>query len=154
MVVDVLPALRPGLWLAKHEPLALLIDPATMVAEAYVPEAALDRLRPGARARFIPEDDGPAIEMVLDTIDRAATKELAAVELASPHGGPIAARQDAGHRLIPEQSLYRLRLRPAEGSGAIAHRRRGWVAIRAEATSPAIEVWRLSVAAVIRESGL
>jgi putative peptide zinc metalloprotease protein len=144
--------LAPGAWVAAREPLALMVAPETVIAEAYVSEADLNRLSLGAEARFIPEDGTPSLMLRLRTIDRLATRELRETELASPHGGAIAARVVSENKLVPEEAIYRVQLTPAEPVEQL-HSRRGTVVIDGERLSGASRLWKIALGILIRESG-
>jgi len=154
VVVDLPAALRPGLWMGKHEPLGLLIDPASTLVEAYVAEADITRLHPGQEALFLPEDNGPGIALVVTAVDATSTRAIDNDALASIHGGSIAVRQDGNHQLIPEQSLYRVTLAPREAQPPVRHIDRGSVKIAGDRSSLLASLWRISVAALVKESGL
>jgi len=152
-VVDLPPALIPGLWMAKHEEVAVLVDPSSAIVETFVQEEALDRLRPGANASFLPEDGGPAIAVTVSAVDRTPTKDLQSAELASLYGGPIPVRQDAAKRLKPEKAIYRVLLKPDGNSVSVAHRRPGTISIQGDTASLAAEAWRRAAAILVQESG-
>jgi len=151
-VMEIPEYLRPGAWVAKREPLASLADMTTTTIEAYVSEADSARPKLGAEARFFPDDLGPPISATLETIDPTAVKELRRPDLASAHGGPIPTRTDGKERLIPEDAIYRVILRPT-ASFADERERRGVVHVVAERSSPAARVWRSIRGLLIRESG-
>jgi len=151
-VIELPEYLRPGAWVAKREPLALLVDPTTATIEAYVSEADSTRPRLGAEARFFPDDLGPPISATLEVIDPTTVKELRRSDLASAHGGPIPTRTDGKERLIPEEAIYRVILRPtAVPTGE--REARGVVHVTAERASLAARVWRSVQGVLIRESG-
>ncbi len=152
-LVDRMAALRPGLWLGQHEPLGMLIDPNSVTVEAYVPEAEIERIRPGAAARFIPETDDAAVPLRVVSIDAASTRQMDVAALASVYGGPIAVRQDSTRQLVPQDSLYRVMLAPVGDRPPVRHARRGVVKIAADRSSLARSVWRWAAATVVRESG-
>lgn len=158
-VVDVAEALDPGSWLAAKSRLMSVIDPASMTVEAYVDEADLDRITIGDAAIFVAEAD-TRIEfpLRLTEIARASTTVLPDPSLASIMGGPIAVRaqkqNEKQNELVPDRTLYRVRLAPAEGHSAPVTRiLRGQVILRGEAISLARRLWRFALAVVIRESG-
>jgi putative peptide zinc metalloprotease protein len=158
-VVDVAEALDPGSWLAAKSRLMSVIDPANMTVEAYVDEADLDRITVGDAASFVAEAD-TRIEfpLRLTEIARASTTVLSDPSLASTMGGPIAVRSqkqnEKQNELVPDRTLYRVRLALAEGHAAPVTRiLRGQVILRGEAISLARRLWRLALAVVIRESG-
>jgi putative peptide zinc metalloprotease protein len=158
-VVDVAEALDPGSWLAAKSRLMSVIDPTSMTVEAYVDEADLDRITVGDAASFIAEAD-TRIEfpLRLTEIARASTTVLPDPALASTMGGPIAVRpqkqNEKQNELVPDRTLYRVRLALAEGHPAPVTRiLRGQVILRGEAVSLARRLWRFALAVVIRESG-
>ena len=158
-VVDVAEALEPSSWLAAKSRLMSVVDPAAMTVEAYVDEADLDRIAVGDEATFIAEAD-TRIEfpLRLTEIARASTRVLPDLALASTLGGPIAVRAQKQNEkvteLVPDRTIYRLRLAVAEGHAAPVTRvLRGEVILRGEAISLARRAWRYALAVVIRESG-
>ncbi len=154
VVEDVPRGLYPGLAMGKHEALGILRSLSGTMVEAFVPEADLARLHAGATARFYPESGERPVELTVLALDRASTREVDQSELASVHGGAIAVRQDANRKLVPEQSIYRVTLIPAESVSAPDRTQRGSVQIASAPQSLVAMAWRRSVALVIRESGL
>ena len=158
-VVDVAEALDPGSWLAAKSRLMSVIDPTSMTVEAYVDEADLDRITVGDAATFVAEADTRiAFPLRLTEIARASTTVLPDPALASTMGGPIAVRpqkqNEKQNELVPDRTLYRVRLALAEGHPAPVTRiLRGQVILRGEAVSVARRLWRFALAVVIRESG-
>ncbi len=153
VVVDIPPLLRPGLWMGRHEPLGILMDPATQMVEAYVAEADLARIEVGTPARFYAENGEIALDVSVRSIDRLSTREMTVPELSSTNGGGIAVREDASRKLVPEASLYRVVLVPT-GPVMPTLIRRGTVMLDAKAESLLTRVWRNGVAVLIRESNL
>jgi putative peptide zinc metalloprotease protein len=154
LLADVPTTLRAGSFLPRREPLGLLIDPTTAEVEAYIPEAELSRLTLGAPARFLPDDEGPPMQLTLAELAPAAARVLEARDLASLHGGPIAARRDPTGRLIPEGAIYRAILHPTSPHPAPPRRLRGTVQIEAQPTAPLTALARRAFAVLVRESGL
>jgi putative peptide zinc metalloprotease protein len=157
-VVDVADALEPGTWLAPKTRLMSVVDPAGMTVEAYVDEADLDRIAVGDAATFFAEADS-RIEFPLRLVEiaRASTRQLSDSALASTLGGPIGVRPKQSEKqseLVPDRTIYRLRLAIAEGAAAPVSRvLRGEVILRGEAISFVRRIWRAALAVVIRESG-
>jgi putative peptide zinc metalloprotease protein len=159
-VVDVAEALEPGSWLAAKSRLMSVIDPTGMTVEAYVDEADLDRIAVGDAATFFADAD-TRIEFPLRLVEiaRASTKSLRDQVLASTLGGPIAVRAEKPNdpkqnELVPDRTLYRVRLAVVEGAAAPVSRvLRGQVILRGEAISLVRRIWRYALAVTIRESG-
>jgi putative peptide zinc metalloprotease protein len=159
-VVDVAEALEPGSWLAAKTRLMSVVDPSSLIVEAYVDEADLDRIALGDAATFFAEAD-TRIEFPLRLVEiaRASTKVLPDPALASTLGGPIAVRAQKSNdqkqnELVPDRTLYRVRLAVPEGGAAPVTRvLRGQVILRGEAIGLARRIWRAALAVAIRESG-
>ncbi len=110
VLLDPMPDLRPGQWLAPQQRLAMVRSDAPAVADAYVDEDDLDRLSTGSETTFYPNAaDFPPVRGRVAGIDRAPVRALADDSLASPHGGPLASRV-SGAELVPERALYRIRI--------------------------------------------
>jgi putative peptide zinc metalloprotease protein len=159
-VVDLAEALEPGSWLAARTRLMSVVDPAGLTAEAYVDESDLDRIAVGDAAIFFAEADSRIqYPLRLVEIARASTKILPDPALASTLGGPVAVRtqrpnDQKQNELVPDRTLYRIRLAVAGEAAAPATRvLRGEVILRGEAISLIRRVWRAALAVVIRESG-
>ena len=132
-----------------------IVDPERTTVEAYVDEADLDRIAVGDSATFFAEAD-TRIELPLRLVEiaRASTRLLADPSLASVHGGPIAVRAQKQNELVPDRTIYRVRLAAAGGT---VFRSTGCCAARdsprGEAVSLAKRAWRAVLAVGIRESG-
>ncbi len=150
VLLDVPRGLAPGADLRRLEPLGVLVDPATILVEAYVGEADLDRVRPGAAASFL-RPDGGRLDLVVSDIAQSSTRALEAAELASPHGGALPARRAAQGMLVPEQAVYRVQFIVLSSTQAL-QREPGHVVIDAPAESLARGTWRRLVALLRRES--
>jgi putative peptide zinc metalloprotease protein len=87
------------------------------------------------------------------SIDKTGTRELKVEELASNYGGGIAVRPDEEKHLIPEQGIYRVQMQ-VENIGLIQTSTvRGRLSLSTEPESIASRLMRLSVVAVVKESG-
>jgi len=120
-----------------------------------VDEADLERITLGDRATFFAEAD-TRIEfpLVLTEIAGASTRLLADPALASTLGGPIAVREQKKNELVPDRTLYRIRLALAgDKAPPVTRMLRGEVILRGEAVSLAKRAWRAALAVFIRESG-
>lgn len=160
VVADIAQPLREGEWLAAGEWLATIATPDAQLVEAYVSEADVTSLSVNAHAVFYPQDMGRGgVEAQVVSIAHVGSNDLSLVpELASVHGGSIAASQDANHRLIPEQAVYRVLLRPLKAESApVDHSVQpvqiGSVRIEGPARSWAVSLWRRALSVLIRETG-
>jgi putative peptide zinc metalloprotease protein len=152
VLLDVDPALAEGTWVRPTQPLGIVIDPAAWVADVYVSERDLDRIRVGSRGRFFPRGDELApISGTVEEIDATRTVSLPTPALAAAHGGPIATSGDA-ERPSPKAALYRVRLKldrpPARAIATL-----GSGVIDGEPRSFLWEALRYTAAVLIRESG-
>jgi putative peptide zinc metalloprotease protein len=152
-VRDLSDVLRPGEWLAKDEPLGIIENPRDSVI-AYVEEADLAKLQLGSEGRFYPEGgDLSPFPVKITNIDSAGTRELKVEELASNFGGGIAVRPDKDKHLIPEQGVYRVVMQTEMSELSQTSTVRGRLSLSTVAESIATRLMRLSVVAVIKESG-
>jgi putative peptide zinc metalloprotease protein len=154
MVMDVQRTLRTGQWLSRHEALAILIDPSEHTIEAYVAEADLARIHEGDPARFYPANTEASIPASVIGLDVDSTRVLGDQQLASPFGGPVAARRDSSGRLIPANAIYKVVLAPREGSVNASRRMSGTVVIEGDDRSILGDIYRRALALVLREAEL
>ncbi|MGN6233714.1 MAG: HlyD family efflux transporter periplasmic adaptor subunit [Trinickia sp.] len=153
-VVTDVPPMRDGEWLPRREALAMLIDPSSAAVDAFVGEADLPRVHPGAHARFFPENGDPPVDLVVSSVQTTSARVLDVTELASVYGGGVAVRKGADNKLIPETAVYRAVLVPRD-SGVKAWRRlRGEVDIEGDRASLLGQIYRRAVAVLISESQL
>jgi len=146
--------LHEGRWLPDNHPLALIVGDHGLRLEGLVGERDLDRLSPGARGYFYPENtDLAPLKVRLVLIDRAGVATLDRPYLASTYGGPIPVREDASHKLVPEQALYRLSLTPEQPGQMPERIERGTLRLEAAPRSPLSRLWETIAGVLIRESG-
>lgn len=152
-VVDLEDGLRPGEFVAKTEPLALLVSEGPLHVEVFIPEEDIRRVALNAPVKIYNiGSDGAFHRGRVVSVDETAIRELPEVALSSTVSGPIAARTDQHGALIPELALYRVRI--AVDGGYINDRiTLVKVKIEAPAISLADKVWRRIVGVVVRESG-
>jgi putative peptide zinc metalloprotease protein len=150
---DLSDSLRSGEWLAKDEPLGIIVSPSHLVI-AYSEEAELQRLQLGATGVFYPDggDLAPILVNVL-SIDPSGTRQLSLAELSSRYGGSIAVREDELHHLIPEQGVYRLLLNITNTNVTLPYTVRGRLKLNTPAESISGRLARSALAVIIRESG-
>jgi putative peptide zinc metalloprotease protein len=155
-VVELADPLLPGEWLKENTPLAMLIDPASGIVEAYVGEEDLSRIAVGGAGVFHPDDlDLASIPVTIISIDDGSSRTLAEHSLASINGGDIPVRQGTGgdHSLVPESPIYRVLLRPDGGLEAPERVQRGKVLLEGQRESIAGRTLRVALGVLVRESG-
>lgn len=148
------PDLRPGVWVARNERLATIIDGTRWHAEAYVTERDVHRLEEGTRALFYHEGRiHSPIEMTLTSIARDATRVLAEGALAHSNGGSVTARDFEG-KFIPEHAVFRLTFEVNERPVVLEGQTwRGTVSLRGQRESIGVRAGRAAMAVVWREAG-
>jgi putative peptide zinc metalloprotease protein len=112
VVTDIPPSLRLDEWLPRREALGMLIDPSHQIVEAYIAEADLARVHPGAEATFYPENGDPSVRLKVSSVSAAPVRTLDALDMASVYGGGVAVRKDSTGKLVPETAIYHALLTP------------------------------------------
>jgi putative peptide zinc metalloprotease protein len=154
ILVDVPSDLQRGDWVARHEKLGTLIDPAQWRVETYLSEESVSRIKLGDRGRFLPETAGGAtLDLLVEVIDRDATRALADGMLASTRGGTVPVRE-RNSQLIPDRAVYRVALRATQApAGNYSAVQRGEVIIYAQPQTLLGDYLRNVSGLLIRESG-
>jgi putative peptide zinc metalloprotease protein len=86
-LADIDPQLHPGVWVQSRQPLAILFDPSKWVAEVYVPEEDLGRVKPGDDAKVYVGTHAIAGKVLQVDTSRAASLPYTLLDAA--YGGPI-----------------------------------------------------------------
>jgi len=155
-LVDVPHAVRRGLWVKDSFALGVLVarDSAAVV-DAYITEDYLPFVRAGDSARFYADDprmlrlDGTVLQV--DSVD---TRVLQEPYLASALGGDIPVRSGPDGEAVPEQAVYRVRVRLAATMAEVPLRvSRGQLRLSGDDRSLAMRFWTFLAGAVLRESG-
>jgi len=153
-IVDASEALRPGTAIASGERLLDITAPGARRGEAFVNEAALARLAPGAEVVFIADRaEAPAVHCRLGAIDRFRLAALDAPALASSFGGPIPT-QRTRDALVPTEPLFRLRFDGCDDASLPLREASGTARVAGESRSVVGGWWRALWAAVQREAAL
>jgi putative peptide zinc metalloprotease protein len=143
-----------GEWVVRGEPLGTLVGDGPWGAVAYLPEDSAHLVQEGATALFFPEGavERP-VKMRVVSVERDSSRALAHPLLASIHGGGVPARI-IDRELVPEQSVYRLRLEAADTPAELSSQiRRGRVVIYS-GREPVLARWgRRALSVVWREFG-
>jgi putative peptide zinc metalloprotease protein len=152
-VIDVPSHLAHGGWIAAGEPLGMVVGDGASV-RAYVDEADLERIAAEGEAWFYPEHGlRPPLRLVLASLAPAALRSIDDVELASPHGGPLAASSGKDGRVVLHSPAYAATLVPDQPMETPPQVVRGTVLIEAAPYSLAQALWRRVVGIAVRESG-
>ena len=114
-VVDVARDLAPGQVVARQEVLARVIDPSRWVAEVYVDEDDVRRIRIGARVRgYLHGAQTQVLDGKVDEIDTVPVDQLPSEMLAARYGGLLITTDDL-NQLKPRHTLYRVRVAMQHG---------------------------------------
>jgi len=149
----------PGRWVNPKLPLIQVVGDDGTELVGYVAESDLMRVKPGAAARFHPDDPlRPRLEAAVNAVNRMSAPTLDVPALASVYGGPVAVEGPAGATgtptLAPVEAVYRVTLAPALPSGSgPAHVVRGVAQVDAEARSVLDRFWQTALSVLIRETG-
>lgn len=153
VVRDLATEVKSGSWVGEDQLLAVIVDDHSVVVEAYFEESGVQRLRLGAEGMFYPSDLLlKPVPVTVVEIETTSTRELPDQYLASTVGGEIAVREVGEGRLVPEASLYRIRLSTIEGQRP-DQVVTGSVEVQATRESIALRVGRLVWSLLLRESG-
>ena len=154
VILELNPALHPGRWIGKAEPLALVGDSGTQSVKGYVAEADLWRVSPGANGRFIPDDVGqPPVAVRLVDVAESGAAAVDILELASRYGGRVDAESEAGKRLIPKTAQYPVKLAATDLSLDVRQSVRGLVHLDGLPESIFARLCRHAAGVLVRESG-
>ncbi len=112
---DLDPQLAFGVWVQPRQPLAVILDPSSWVAEAYVAEAEIRRVRAGDRVRlYFGLRSSRIIEGRVQEVDTGRTTALPHSMLDASAGGLIAtlkpSLEDRKPERAPRDALYRVRI--------------------------------------------
>lgn len=151
---DLIPDLRPGVWLSKQEALARLVADEGLMVVAYLDEEAINLVSAGDSARFYADTpEGPTLQLEVASIDRDASRTLPEPELATLFGGSVVAREKNG-QFYPERPVYRVTLKALSTvDSAAQHTWRGKAVIFGGWTAPGWRYLRGILAVIRREAG-
>jgi putative peptide zinc metalloprotease protein len=154
VVVDRDPDLQVGQWLPRGAHVVTLADRSSWVVDCYIEESDLGRIALGNFAWFVPEGQGLSGRRArVMAIDRDASRVLSDGVLAATAGGRVLVRPQ-GNRLIPERSIYRVRLQVfGDGSDIQTGQLRGSVTVLGYPKSIVGDIIRGGVATFVREAG-
>lgn len=153
VVRDVDTGLYPGAWVGRGHVLGRVVDGSVALAQVFVHESDIARIKPGAHARLIERrHDGTALDATVIGIDSTASRALPEAMLSSVHGGPIAARAGQQGESVANEALYRVTLQLDRGAATsmapvAAH-------IAGERSSMLWDAGRKMAGVLVRESGL
>lgn len=119
-ILDVRPDVHVDDWVPKGFRIATFANTHEWIVDTYVEESDLSRIGLGHRGRFIAETPGlGTVSLEVISIDQDASRTLPDPSLAASSGGQILVRQQ-NDLLIPERSIFRVRLRVVSGTEKMA----------------------------------
>ncbi len=152
VMVDVARDIAVGQTLAQKDVLARVIDPAAWIAEVFVHEDEVKRVRKGDRVMaYVHGVDGQVLQGQVQAIDTAPVEQLPSEMLAAPFGGRLLTVDDANTPLKPKRSLYRLRVALA-AAPAMQQARLAAFSIEARRVSLADSLWRGALSALMLQA--
>ena len=152
VVADLPSSVHAGRFTDLRHPLATIRDMSGAIAEGYLPEDDLWRIKQGGKGRFIPEDPSlRATNVQLTAIAYAASDHLDIPYLASIYDGGVAVEPSQGKSLHPVNANHRLTM--SADAWDVRQVQRGSVHLQAEPESAAAIILRSIARTLIRESG-
>ncbi len=153
VLLEVDDGVHPGSYVTSHALLGLVVHPSSAEIEAFAEETDSARIRPGARVTFYrSSQEGQPLKGHVLSLDSNRLTSLPTPALADRHGGVIATLPSSGDRLVPRDSLYRLRIK-LDAPPAILRLETGFVSVEVEPESLALRLVRQAVSVLVRESG-
>ncbi len=156
IVIDLEPDLQKGDWLRRHERIGNLVQTDAWIVDTYLDEHSVGRVRAGDSGKFFPETPGATpVALIVDRIDRDASRSLPERILAAPHGGILLTREKDG-ALIPAHSIYKVTLRVTgiDKQSLPQGERRGQAVIYGRPATLLGDFVKTAGALLIRESGM
>ena len=155
VVFDLEDSLSNGRWINEELAIATIIQPESPSIEAVVSEFDLPRIDMQATVKFIPDNPQiPPIWGYVSDIEQANLMSLDLTVLASIYGGKVAVEKDKSGLLVPDKSVYRIRINISEVENVTSKQLlRGVVHVEGESESYFSRLYGLVVSVLIRESG-
>jgi len=151
-VVESSPEVTAGSWVRPGEKLRQVVAPQGSKVEAFVDEAALQRLTPESAGVFVPDTPERAhVNCARSVVDAVQLAQLDQPAVASVYGGAIPAQRHADGRVIPLQPTFRVRLEGCDLGSAPASEIIGVAVLDGERRSLGMEGWRRLAALWRRE---
>jgi len=154
-IAELADSLHRGRWINEDLPVAFIVKNDTFLLEGMVDENNLGRLALSQHALFIPDDTMiDSIHAQVSELEYSNVSNLDVPYFASIFGGEIAVRQDKDNHLVPETSVYRVKLDiQGESTQHPTQVIRGIVHVEGESKSFARRVYEIIAAALVRGSG-
>ena len=145
--------LTPGVWVNPRQALAVVVDPAHWVVDAYIAESDIARVQPGDKARVRIRAASPYFRNGRVTeVDAARVTVLPHPILDAQAGGPIATLPGTANVRVPRDAIYRVKIALEEAPATL---KVAVVEVVVEGTPRALLLSAVEgiAAVLIRESG-
>ena len=153
-IVDLQNDLHPGRWINEKLRLAHVVGLDQLMLQGVIEGKELSQVGVDQDAIFIPDEpELDTIKARVIEIDNANMQVLDILYFASIYGGEVAVRKDKDKRLVPENSIYRIRFMPLHIDEYIPRVVRGEIHIDGKPRSFAFRTYDLIASVLIRESG-
>lgn len=109
-LTDLDPSLAPNVWVNPEQPLAVLVDRASWVVDAFVPQDQYARITQGAKVKFFTLHK-PLVPLTgsVVSLDTRRLEELPEPMLSAQFGGAISVENDQTG-LTPRETLFKVRI--------------------------------------------
>ena len=155
IVRDVSRDLMPGRWVNPRQQLMKIVSESDPLIEVFVNERQVGVLERGQTVHFYPAvPNFPVVRGALVSVDKSPLKELPQPLLASIFGGDIAVSPASKSRLIAQEAVFRVTVKPEPSTPAAAMVIRGTVRIETDFRFIAENFVYRALSVLIRESGL
>lgn len=155
VILDMDESLHENRWINSSLVLATIVQTDNPVIEGVVTEEVLSRIQKQSAAKFIP--DNPQLDSIwafVQDIEMSNLKSLDIPVLASVYGGKIPAQFNEMQQLVPDKSVYKVRISiSAVEDVKVDKIIRGVVHIQGEAESFIKRMYKIVVSVLVRESG-
>jgi len=154
-VRDVSRELIPGRWVNPRQQLMKIVSEAEPLIEVFVSERQVGAIQPGQTVHFYPAvPNRPVVRGTLVAVDKSPLKELPQPLLASVFGGDIAVSPASKGRLIAQEAVFRVMVKPEAFTPAASMLIRGTVRIETDFRFVAENFIYRAISVLIREGGL
>jgi putative peptide zinc metalloprotease protein len=154
-VRDVSRDLIPGRWVNPRQQLMKIVSEAEPMIELFISERQVGAIQPGQSVHFYPSaPNHPVVRGTLVAVDKSPLKELPQPLLASVFGGDIAVSPAGKGRLIAQEAVFRVLVKPEVSSPAATMVIRGTARIETDFHFVVENFIYRALSVLIRESGL
>ncbi len=112
-VRDMAPDLVAGRWINSRQLLMRVVSQTEPVIEVFVDQRQVAAIREGQTVTFFPHQAArPVLKGLVVSVERTPQKELTRPLLASVNGGDVAVKRTPHGALVPQDSIFRIAVKP------------------------------------------